>query len=382
MKLTAQIRLLPTPEQAKLLKETLARANEACDYISTVAWEKRTFGKFALQKLVYVEVKEKFELSAQVVIRCLAKVCDSYKLDKKTKREFKPLGAISYDERILKYKLSKKTVSIWTLGGRQEIPYICGERQAELLQTQQGESDLCLVRGKWYLLATCNVETPKPQDVEGVLGVDLGINQIASDSDGDKHSGSHVKSFRHRSKRLRAKLQKKGTKSAKRKLKKRSGREARFASNTNHVIAKRIVEKAKRTNRAIALEDLKGIRSRIRARKPQRSTLHSWAFNELAQFIEYKATLAGVPVAYVDPRNTSKECNKCGHIDKANRPSQAVFKCQRCGYAAHADINASINIGRRAEVMLPNVSKVESKPALSCIEGSVHASFEKQAPAL
>jgi putative transposase len=102
MKLTAQIRLLPTPEQAKLLKETLVRANEACDYISSVAWDKRTFGKFALQKLGYQTVKDMFGLTAQVVVRCIAKVWDSYKLDKKTKREFKPLGAISYDDRILK----------------------------------------------------------------------------------------------------------------------------------------------------------------------------------------------------------------------------------------------------------------------------------------
>lgn len=293
MKLTAQIRLLPTPEQAKLLKDTLVRANEACDYISGVAWDKRTFGKFGLQRLVYRSVREMFDLTAQVVVRCIGKVSDSYKLDKKTKREFKPLGAISYDERILKYKLSKKTVSIWTLNGREEIPYTCGERQAELLQTQQGESDLCLVRGKWYLLATCNVETPKPQDVSGVLGVDLGIVQIATDSDGNTHSGSQIKNVRHRHRALRTKLQRKGAKSAKRRLKKLSGREQRFARNVNHVVSKSIVETAQRTNRTIALENLSGIRTRVRVRRAQRTTLHSWSFYQLQEFVKYKAKRVG-----------------------------------------------------------------------------------------
>lgn len=368
------MKLLPTPEQATVLKETMKRANEACDYISGVAWDTRTFGKFGLQKLVYVHVKETFSLTAQVVIRCISKVADSYKLDKKTKRSFKPLGAMGYDSRILRYKLSKGVVSIWTIDGRTDVAFTCGKRQWELLQTQQGESDLAFVRGTFYLLATCEVETPTPDDIEGVLGVDLGINNIASTSDGEKMSGAHVKSVRHRNRRLRAKLQKKGTRSAKHKLRSRSGREARFSSNTNHVIAKRIVETAKRTKRAIALEQLKGIRRRVRAKRPQRATLHSWTFAELGEYIQYKAALAGVPVIFVDPRNTSKGCSKCGHIAKANRPSQAVFKCQECGFALHADLNASSNIGRRGEVMLPNVSRIESK--------SVHAAPQLQAPSL
>ncbi|MGL4611603.1 MAG: RNA-guided endonuclease InsQ/TnpB family protein [Trueperaceae bacterium] len=374
MKLTAKIKLTPTPEQRKLLRQTLETANAACNYISDIAWEKQVFKQFPLHRLVYFATKEKFDLGAQMVVRLEAKVSDSYKLDKKTKRTFKKHGAIAYDSRIFTYKPTKQEVSIWLMGGRQTISFQAGQKQLELLTKQAGESDLVLIKGEFYLLATCDIPEPTPDDVEGYLGVDLGINQIASDSDGESHSGSHVKSVRYRNKRLRAKLQKKGTKSATRKLKKRSGREARFSSNTNHVVAKRIVDKAKRTNRAIALENLKGIRARIRARKPQRSTLHSWAFNELTQFIEYKATLAGIPVVYVDPRNTSKECNQCGHIDKANRPSQAVFKCQACGHAAHADINASRNIARRAVVKLPNVCKVESK--------SVHVSFDGQATRL
>lgn len=363
MKLTAQVKLLPTPGQAVALKETMQRANAACDYISEVAWNTRTFGRYPLQELVYHPVKEVFGLSAQVVLRCIAKVCDAYRLDQKIKRTFRMLGAIAYDSRILNYRWGRGVVSIWTVEGRLKVVYTAGARQAELLKSQKGETDLAFVRGNFYLLSTCDIETPIPDDAEVVLGVDLGINNIATDSDGKKFSGSHLKSVRHRNRRLRARLQSKSTKSARRKLKKRAGRESRFCTDTNHVIAKRIVEKAKRTNRAIALEQLTGIRSRIRARKPQRAALHSWAFEELGRFIKYKAELAGVRVVYVDPCNTSKGCSKCGHIEKANRPSQAVFKCQACGFAAHADINAARNISSRGEVKRPNVVGIVPKSA-------------------
>src|SRR5690606_26473738 len=133
------------------------------------------------------------------------------------------------------------------------------------------------------------------------LGVDLGIRNIASDSDGEVFSGDHVNGLRHRYARIRQRLQKKGTKSAKRLLKKRRHKEARFATDVNHRVAKMLVAKAKVTGRGIALEHLKGIRDRITVSKAQRRTHHSWAFHQLRSFIEYKARLAGVPVVLVNP---------------------------------------------------------------------------------
>ncbi|WP_189325644.1 RNA-guided endonuclease InsQ/TnpB family protein, partial [Streptomyces flaveus] len=103
-----------------------------------------------------------------------------------------------------------------------------------------------------------------------------------------------------------------------------------------------------RTGRGIALEDLTGIRERVRLRKPQRATLHSWGFAQLGQFIAYKARKAGVPVVHVDPAYTSRTCAECGHIDKANRVGQAWFACRNCGFVDHADRNGSRNIRARA----------------------------------
>ncbi len=357
MKLTAQIKLITNTEQADALKRTIEQANAVSQFVSDAAWETNTFSQYALHHLCYRDARKQFTLSAQVVVRAIAKVAEAYKLDRKTKRTFNPTGSIAYDDRILSWRLKDQTVSIWTVAGRLRIPFVCGARQLELLQTRQGESDLVLYKGMFLLCATCNVDEPKPIDVEGALGVDLGIVNIAVDSDGQVFSASHVNNVRHRNQRLRSKLQSKGTRSAKRKLKRLSGKERRFAKNTNHCISKMLVAKAKDTNRAIALEDLVGICERVTVRRAQRAALHNWSFGQLRAFVAYKAIVAGVPVFLVDPRNTSRTCPACGHIAKANRSSQSKFSCMVCGFAGLADHIAAINIGRRAAVNPPIVAR-------------------------
>jgi len=175
VKLTAKVKLLPTPEQRGYLLDTLRRFNAACNYISEVAWETRTFKQIPLHHRVYHTVKDRFDLSAQMAVRANAKVVDAYKLDKRVKRSFRELGAITYDDRVLSWKLAASTVSIWTVGGRQTIPFAAGEYQRRLLATRQGETDLAYVGGEFYLFATVNIEEPDPVEVRGVLGVDLGI---------------------------------------------------------------------------------------------------------------------------------------------------------------------------------------------------------------
>jgi len=275
MKLVAQVKLLPTPEQADALRRTLEQANDACQFVSNTAWETKTFRQYDLHHKCYRLVRDQFGLSAQMAVQVIAKVAHTYQLDRKTKRTFKPRGSIAYDDRILSWRMQDQTVSIWTMNGRLRIPFVCGEHQSELLQTRQGESDLGLYKGMFFLSATCDVDEPKPVDATGTLGVDLGVTNIAVDSDGQVHSASHIHHVRHRQRRLRAKLQSKGTRSAKRKLKQLSGKERRFAKDTNHTISKQLVAKAKDTNRAIALEDLQGIRTRVTVRRKQRATLHS-----------------------------------------------------------------------------------------------------------
>jgi putative transposase len=252
----------------------------------------------------------------------------------------------------LSWQVDAQTVSIWTTAGRvKNVGFVCS---ADVLKTlrehRKGESDLIERNGSFYLLSTCEVpEAPLNQGPHGFIGVDLGIANIATTSSGYKAAGRGLNRHRKRHVELRRKLQCKGTKSAKRLLKKRNRRERRYATNTNHVIAKTIVTEAERTSSGISLEDLKGIRQRARLRKPQRVALHSWAFAQLGDFIVYRAKRAGVPVAVVDPAYTSQQCSECGHIDKKNRLKQALFTCRNCGVVAHADRNASRNLARKGE---------------------------------
>jgi putative transposase len=356
MRLTAAIQLLPSPQQADALRRTLERANAACDYISQLAWQTNTFRQFALHKLTYQDARQAFGLAAQLAVRCIGKVADAYKLDRKTQRTFQRLGAVPYDDRILSYNLKGSEVSIWTLEGRQAIPFVCGDRQRHLLATQRGQTDLACVRGKWYLFVACEVETPEPIDAQGALGVDLGIVNLATDSDGEVFSGQQIESRRQWYQARRQALQKVATKSAKRHLKRLAGRQRRFQKDTNHSISKRLVAKAERTKRTIVLEDLKGIRTRARVKGPQQRARHSnWAFSQLRQFLSYKAQRAGVPVSFVAPAYTSQRCSACGHTERRNRKNQAEFCCVVCHFATCADYNAALNI-EWAAVNRPMVS--------------------------
>lgn len=355
MKLTAKVKLIPTEAQAESLKRTLETANAACNRISDLAWDAKQFGQFPIHKLAYYEIKAAFDLSAQLIVRCIAKVCDTYKLDKLTKRTFRPLGSIPYDLRILSWKMDKSIVSIWTVDGREKIPFVCGDYHRAMLVNQRGESDLCLIDGNFYLFTTCDIDEPTIDDVDDFLGVDMGVANIAVDSDKAIHQGKSVKKVRYRHRQLRRKLQKKGTHSSRRRLRKLSGKERRFATWTNHNISKEIVAKAKDTQRGIAIEELGGIRDRVTVRKSQRATFSSWSFAQLRSFIEYKAKKNGVKVVAVDPRNTSRTCPCCGHIDKANRKTQDKFLCVNCGHSGLADYIAALNIRSRAIVNLPYI---------------------------
>jgi putative transposase len=251
---------------------------------------------------------------------------------------------------MLSWHHQDRAISIWTTRGRlKDVAFTGHPKHLDLIATTPiGESDLLHRDGMWFLHVTVRLAEPQPFEPDGFLGVDLGITNIATDSDGTHHSGARLNAYRRHQKRLRERLQTKHTKSAKRLLRKRRRKEARHTRNVNHVIAKRLVATAERTGRGIAVEDLTGIRERVRFPGPQRATMSSWAFQQLAQILEYKTRLAGIVLVAVDPRYTSQTCSHCGYRHRRNRPNQATFKCGSCGVVAHADHNAARNIAQRA----------------------------------
>jgi len=343
MNLTLKIKLLTDEEQYNSLLSAMRIFNQACNYISELAFNSKTFSKIKIQQICYYDVRRDFGLSSQMVVRAIGKVAESYKADKKALHIFKDTGAMVYDDRILSFK-GLEYASLLTLDGRVEIPMMIAEYQRGVLMGRRvrGQADLILDNNIFYLMLVIELPDKPIFDADKFLGVDMGIVNIAVDSTGETFSGSKVNNIRRRNAKLRAKLQSKGTKSAKRLLKKRSKKERRFAADINHCISKKIVGKAKALGLGIALEDLTGIRKNEKTvRKPQRQRLSSWSFYQLRCFIQYKAELNGVPVVLVDPRNTSRECPVCGHTEKANRKSRDDFECISCGYADRADYVAA-----------------------------------------
>lgn len=128
-------------------------------------------------------------------------------------------------------------------------------------------------------------------------------------------------------------------------------RQSRYQHHINHCISKEIVKTAVESKKALAFEDLKGIRQRVTVKgKEFRRMMGNWAFSQLATFSCYKSQRSGVRVITVDPRNTSRECPECHYIDKANRRMRDEFRCIECGFDGPADHIAARNIGVRGAI--------------------------------
>lgn len=349
MKLTLQIKLLPDKEQFASLKDTLIEANTACNVISTMAWNYKLFNQYKLHNNTYYGIRNKTNLSAQMVVRCISKVADAYKLDKKTQRKFRPLGAITYDARILTYK-PDNIISLWTINGRQKIPFVC--HNSKYIPYIKGEADLVLKKGKFYIFQTVEVPEEDIKDVEEFIGCDFGITDIVVTSDGKKHSAQWLNEYREKQQRIRSSVQSKGTKSSKRLLKRLSGREKTTTKIINHTISKSIVRSAKEQGKGISIEDLTNIRFTSKRRnKKFRTKLGKWNFAQLRSFLTYKSLLNGVPLMVVEPRYTSQTCNECKHIGiRTNK----IFKCtnDKCKVdRIDADYNASLNISLLGQII-------------------------------
>jgi putative transposase len=404
VKHVVQVRLEANAAQLDVLARTLGACNATANLVSKVAHTEGVYRSRDLRAITYAQARQHAGLGSQVAQSCIRKVADAYTTLRANLRNgrygnpgsarrhnvqaepirFRSLAAQPFDDRCLSWihdtdSATGGSVSIWTVEGRLKNLRFTGDPdQIALLRAHRsGETDLVIRRRRRgggliaNLIATIDLPDPPVragehlQTVDGWIGVDLGVENIAVTSDrplarelmtsygakapdGRAGRGS-VKNRRTRNRELRQKLQKRNTRSAKRLLRKRARTEARFAGDVNHQISKRIVAEAERTGRGIAVEELTGIRERVRLRKPQRATHASWAFAQLGAFLTYKAARAGVPFVQVDPAYTSQRCTHCGHIDRRNRTSQAQFVCRDCGFTAeHADILGADNIALRA----------------------------------
>ncbi|MBM5805192.1 MAG: IS200/IS605 family element transposase accessory protein TnpB [Candidatus Verstraetearchaeota archaeon] len=359
---TVVCKLKPTAEDSEKMLTTFKAFGDACNYISKVAFERRVFNPIALHHITYRDTRQKFDLPANLAIRARDRVAKAYK-----RRRDKLLGlkslSMDLDERLFRliYKPDGILTSISTVQKRMRVPLGIGEYQRKLLEDVKPTHAVLGYRDKTFFLhITVNREVTVFKG-NNPVGVDVGIKNFLVASNGFKAKGGEILSKRHRFRELRSSLQHKGTASAKRKLKRLSGRERRCANTILHQVSRAFVNSL-REGDVLVMDKLTGIHNSAKHRKSQNGDFHSWAFKRLQFFIEYKALERGIPAVCVAPKNTSITCPRCGCISRANRRSQSLFRCINCGFQHNADYVASLNLFRlelarsgRAVVNLPTV---------------------------
>jgi IS605 OrfB family transposase len=370
---TVKVQLHPTTEQAQALTETVVQFTHAFNAVCLYGWKNQEKNGVRLHHATYYETKASCPaLVSDLLIQARVKATETLKSAftwkskheanyqkrvAKAKKQGKPLPVFKpvkcpqseacaprYNVHTYTLNWTTQTVRLSTCSGKQSIPFTVPDYCAKYIGNPFATADLISRKGRWYLHVVVSVpELVVPKD-DTVIGVDLGLNRPAVTSNRHFLGRRHWKEVDRRTFRLRRKLQSKGTKSAKRHLKKLSLKQMRFRRDCDHVLSKRIVHSAP-PGATIVLENLTNIREHVQHRKGEgQRKMHSWSFAQIYGFIQYKGQERGMTVERVDPRHTSQICSRCGHQARNNRRSQSLFLCRKCSYNLNADYNASKNI--------------------------------------
>lgn len=348
-----KIQLHTTPEQAQALSDTLSQFTTAFNFVCATGWQSGEKNGVRLHHETYYQTKAACPgLVSDLLIQARVKATETLKSafdrkakGRKTSQPHSQLCPVRYNIHTYTLNWETLTVRLSTSAGKMSIPFVVPPYSAKYAGGKIATADLCYRKGRYWLHVVVSLPDPDIAPVEEVIGVDLGLNRPAVTSKRHFLGGRHWKEVDRRNFRLRRKLQSKGTKSAKRHLKKLSGRSLRFHRDCDHVLSKRIVQNAQ-PGSTIVVENLKNIRttSKIKRKGETKRRLHSWSFAQFHTFLVYKAAERGINVVKIDPRHTSQTCSRCGHQHRSNRKSQSLFLCKKCGYCLNADLNASYNI--------------------------------------
>lgn len=361
---TAITRLEVTDDAATRIEETITEWQRGANIAADAGWEHGGRRKTKLQSLVYDDVRERTELGIQHAILAIHQACEAlrsvYEVRSTGRRASKPMftsPTVRYDARTMTLFEDEEQVSLSTTGERvscglalpeeedgYQYQYLCDE------DWELAESTLTARDGEYFLHIGFRKSKPEATyqgQAAGdrtVLGVDLGIENLAVTSTARFLSGRELLHKHREFERVRAGLQQTGTQSAHRTYRRRGAAEARYNQDYLHGVANSILEEASAYDcDCIAFENLTHIRDSL----PSHRKFHHWAHNQLVKYVEYKAEEQGIAVVFVDPRDTSRRCSECGHTSKSNRPTRDHFECEQCGAEANADYNAAKNVGLR-----------------------------------
>jgi IS605 OrfB family transposase len=352
MNRTIAIKLNVSASDNAVLEDTMAISRICFNEIAQYGWDNNERNQVELHKAKYYQLRAAHpSMPSQLIISATSKAKEAlsavHALKKKGETVSCPKqkrGSIRYDAR--SFSIIDGQIGIATTYGRLKFPLHLHWQAKHWWNKASKTCSADLVKRKsgWYLNIVLEIPDVVSQASGNVFGVDLGINRPAVTSENQFLGERRWKEIEKRYFRLKRKLKSKGTKSAKRHLRKMSGKQRRFRKNCDHVISKLVVSNLG-SGDVLVIENLTGIRANTKQRgAKQRRKHHGWSYAQLRGFFEYKAAGKGARVVAVDPRNTSRTCSKCGHVDKKNRVCQSIFKCQSCGYELNADLNAARNV--------------------------------------
>lgn len=346
MKAIRTYKLKLTSGTERFLGIATAYRNAANWLSSIIHKSKKTRSTISLQKELYGTVRDKFQLPSQVTCSLFRHVVGTYKTMKSNKQREKAI----YKKTIIPigwkrdFNWTKNKLTIWST----PVSFEC----RKLPTGTWKDSRLKLVGKQWYLLLSVEIDVPETKTTGTVVGVDAGqknlLTAIDRKSNRTKYiTASNLNHKRHCIRRTRAKVASVGSSSAKRLLKRLSGREKAVTQELLHVASKQLVAFAESVGaRTIVMEDLTGVRKQKTHHK-QRARNHRWPFSQCQFYVSYKAAAKGIGVEYISPAYTSQGCSVCGHCEKANR-NGLKFLCKSCGYQDNADRNGAKNIASRS----------------------------------
>lgn len=341
MERTITVRLAPCPA----ISATIWQFNEATNYFLRAGYENNTHSKKILQSLAYRDVRKGWPcLQSSLVQGARDCAADMLRREKGKRLPVKRQGSSArYNQRTFKAYLNSGHLSLSTVEGRLKIPirlpdYFLKYTDAEVVSLRLREIDRVL-QADIVVRLPDNPATPVSVTPR-VIGMDRGIVNIAVTSDNRFYNSRTLRNVRGRYSHLRGRLQSAGTRSAKRHLKRLSGRERRFQRNCNHVISKEV---AALDFNVLAIEELSVRKDRKKGRRFNRM-LGGWSYAQLESFLRYKCEAAGKSVVTVNPAYTSQDCSRCGVRGKRNG---SAFTCLFCGFSLNADLNAARNIADR-----------------------------------
>jgi IS605 OrfB family transposase len=336
------------------IEENLPKYLSAANWLSEVIFNRQKIQTpNSLAKEFYAHIRAKFDLPSQLTLSMIRFVVSSYRSMKSNKNwslaVFKKQSLPICFNRDFSYS-QKRGLRIWN------TPFTFKSRKFPQ-NNSWSDSKLVRINGNWYLNLVIKIEIPEPKLKGFTLGVDSGIKNIATATSPLNNKTFYAKgnSLNHRRKqirRVRSKVSSVGTSSAKRLLKRLNRKEASVTQEELHLASKRLVTFAVEQNtKILVLEDLTGIRkeSRKKFKQPKkfRSSVNRWPFRMFQFFLEYKAQEAGIQVEYLDPKNSSRSCPRCGHTEKSNRQG-LVFRCLSCEYEDNSDRIGALNMSLRS----------------------------------